>query len=249
MALIKTDALVIKSSDYSESTRLVTLFSPDHGRLRVLAKGIKRIESRDRGALEPFSRVQVTLYIKDPTALGTLRESALLSTPSALRNDYDRWLLASLVFEIIDRATLPSEDLHELFQHVCAYLDEMNATDRPAEATLAILAAMLGWFGFAPEFGQCGVCGGGGPFTGFRVDKCSVICDHCAGQSEHFRPLPPGTIRVFGILAESDRSARDKLRISGPQIDQLFLLLVALIQYHLEITLTTARMLAASPIR
>ena len=249
MALIKTDALVIKASDYSESTRLVTLFSPDQGRIRVLAKGIKRIESRDRGALEPFSRVQVTLSLKDPTSLGTLRESSLLSTPSALRSDYDRWLLASLVLEIIDRATLPSEDLHELFGRVCVYLDEMNTTERPAQLTLAILAAMLGWFGFSPEFERCGVCGGAGPFTGFRVDKCSVICGNCAGQSEHFRPLPPGTITVFKILAECEKPARGKLRVSGPQLDQLFALIVALLQYHLEITLTTARMLAVSPSR
>ncbi|MBM3334707.1 DNA repair protein RecO, partial [Candidatus Sumerlaeota bacterium] len=111
MGVIKTEALVLKTSDYSESTRLVTLLSPDQGRIRILAKGIRRITSRDRGALEPFSHVQVTLSLKDPTSLGVLRESALLSAPSALRSDYKRWLLASLVLEIVDRATLPAEDL------------------------------------------------------------------------------------------------------------------------------------------
>jgi len=249
MALLKTEAIVLKASDYSESTRLVTLFSPDHGRLRVLAKGIKRIQSRDRGALEPFSRVQVSLHLKDPTALGTLRESTLLSTPSALRNDYNRWLLASLVLEVIDRATLPGEDLHGLFHTVSAYLDEMNTTQRPAEVTLAALAAMLDWFGFGPEFGACGVCGGEGPFAGFRIDKCSVACERCAGGSAHFQPLPPGTVRVLEHLLRRGDAAAANLRIAGPQLDQLFLLLVALLQYHLEITLTTARMLAVSPVR
>jgi DNA repair protein RecO (recombination protein O) len=247
MSLIKTEALVVKASDYSESTRLVTLFSPDHGRIRVLAKGIRRIRSRDRGALEPFSRVQVTVYLKDPTGLGTLRDSTLLSTPSALRANYDRWLLASLVLEVIDRATLPGEDLRALFERVCAYLDELNTTDRPGEATVALLAAMLGWFGFGPEFERCGVCGGGGPFTGFRIDKCSVTCGRCAGGHQQFRALPPGTLKVFEHLAAPDAAERGAVRLSAAQIDDLFRLLVAVLQYHLEITLTTARMLAVSP--
>jgi len=246
MALIKTEALVIKASDYSESTRLVTLFSPEHGRIRVLAKGIQRIKSRDRGALEPFSRVQVTLYLKDPTSLGVIRESAFLSTPSALRNDYDRWLLTSLVFEVIDRATLPADDLHELFQKVCAFLDEMNTTDHPHKATLAVLAAMLDLFGFAPELRQCAVCGGEGPFVGFRVDKCGVACGRCVGESQQFRPLPPGTIKVFEHLVRMGAEQYAHLRLSRPQLSQLFPLIVALLQYHLEITLTTARMLVVT---
>ncbi|MCX8036363.1 MAG: DNA repair protein RecO [Candidatus Sumerlaeia bacterium] len=242
MSLIKTDALVLKVGDYSESTRLVTLLTPDHGRLRALAKGVRRIRSRDRGALEPFSRVHVTLYLKDPSGLGTLRESAILSTPSALRSDYHRWLLASLVFEVLDRATLPATDLHTLFDLVCAYLDELNATPRPVEATLAVLAALLEWHGFRPDFTCCGVCGGGEPFAGFRVDKCSVVCGRCAGGS-HFLSLPPGTLKAFEHLASAGIRGLESLRLSGLQLDQICSLLVALLQYHLEITLTTARML------
>jgi len=244
MALIKTEAIVIKVSDYSESTRLVTLFSPEHGRIRVLAKGVRRIRSHDRGSLEPFSRVQVTLHLKDPASLGTLRESSLLSTSSRLRDDYDRWLLASLVLEVIDRATLPGEDLEGLFQIIASYLDEMNTTARPAETTLAALAAMLEWLGFAPEFERCGVCDGAGPFVGFATDKCSVVCINCAGTAPRFRSLPPGTIKVFEHLVQADSRQRSNLQISKTQIDELFALLVALLQYHLEITLTTARMLA-----
>jgi len=244
MTLIKTDALVIKASDYSESTRLVTLFSPEQGRIRVLAKGIRRIQSRDRGGLEPFSRVQVTLYLKDPTALGTLKESSLLSAPSALRNDYERWLLASLVLEVIDRATLAGENLQGLFACVASYLEEMNATDRPREATLAALVAILTWFGFSPTFERCAVCAGEGPFVGFRIDKCGATCERCTGGGQYFRPLPPGTIKVLEHLVRADRQGRQTLRITQPQLDSLFSLVVALLQYHLEITLTTARMLA-----
>lgn len=243
MALIKTEALVLKSSDYSESTRLVTLFSPEHGRIRLLAKGIRRIQSKDRGSLEPFSRVQVALHLKDPTGLGTLRESALLSTPKRLREDYDRWLLASLVVEIIDRATLPASDLHGLFNLVCAYLDELNETKRPAELTLAVLAGILRWFGFGPEFGRCAGCGSGGPFTGFRIDKCNVVCEQCAGGAAWFRALPPGTIKVFEYLASPGERNFATLRVSASQLDELFALVVAVLQYHLEISLTTARML------
>lgn len=245
MALIKTEALVLKASEYSETTRLVTLFSPEHGRVRLLAKGIKRIKSRDRGSLEPFSRVSVSLYLKDPTSLGTLRETSLLSSHFALRSDYDKWLLASLILEVIDRATLPGEDLSALFNLVCTYLEEMETTDRPAEATVAVLTKMLDLFGFRPQFEQCGVCGSAGPFTGFRIDKCSVTCRRCARSHEHFQSLPPGTIKVFEHLAAAGARRRGALRLSRKQLDQLFLLLVALLQYHLEITLTTARMLAA----
>lgn len=242
MSLIKTDAVVLKVSDYSESTRLVTFLTPDHGRLRALAKGVRAIRSRDRGTLEPFSRVHVTLYLKDPAGLGTLRESALLSTCPVLRRDYHRWVLASLVFESLDRATLPATDLHTLFDLICAYLNEINTTPQPVETTLAVLAALLEWHGFRPDFARCGLCGGGEPFVGFCVDKCSVVCERCAG-GPHFIPLPPGSLKAFEHLASAGTRGLGALRLSAPQLDQICSLLVALLQYHLEITLTTARML------
>lgn len=243
MALIKTDALVIKSSDYSESTRLVTLFSRDCGRIRVLAKGIKRLKSHNRGALESFSLVQVTLALKDPSALGTLRESTLIRSPTALRSDYDRWLLGSLVLEVADRATVAAHEAAGLFERLCSWLEELDTTERPEDRTLEVLIETLAWFGFAPQFGPCCLCGGGEPFTGFRIDQCGVTCGKCAGGHPDFRPLPPGSIKVLERLAALNPEARHTLRISSKQREQLFALVIALLEYHLEIRLTTARML------
>jgi DNA repair protein RecO (recombination protein O) len=244
MSLIKTEALVVKASDYSESTRLVTLFSPHHGRIRVLAKGIRRLKSQNRGLLEPFSRVDVTVYLKDPSGLGTLKESALISAASALRSDYDRWLLASLVLEVIDRATLPAEDVGELYERISDYIAVVPATDRPQAETLAVLTDMLAWFGFGPDLGRCCLCSGRGPFSGFQIDRCGVTCGRCGGGHAQFRPLPPGTIKVLEHLAMSPADKRTAIRPSRKQVDQLFGLLISLLQYHLDITLTTARMLA-----
>jgi DNA repair protein RecO (recombination protein O) len=246
MSLIKTEAIVLKASDYSESTRLVTLFSPDYGRIRVLAKGIRRLKSRDRGALEPFSRVQATLYLKDPGGLGTFKEGSLLAGATALRDDYDRWLLASLVLEVIDRATLPGEDLGDLYERVCAFLDELKTTGRPGEATAAALAWMLGWFGFGLNLEACGLCGAQGATAGFRIDQSCVVCERCAGQSEYYRPLPPGTIRALQALANPDPSVRRSLRLLPGQLGQVFALLIALLQYHLDVSLASARMLTSA---
>jgi len=243
MSLIKTEAIVIKVSDYSESTRLVTLLTPDLGRIRVLAKGIRRLKSRDRGLLEPFTRAQVTLYLKEPGALGTLRESSPLRSVTALREDFDRWLLASLVLEVIDREMQPGEAVEELYARVCDYLEALETTDRPGETTAATLTAMLGWFGFAPQFRQCGLCGSAGPFVGFRIDRSCVVCEGCSGEREGFRPLPPGTLKALEHLAAARGHAA--LRLSAGQIEQVFGLLIALLQYHLDVQLVTARMLTS----
>jgi len=247
MALVKTEALVVKVGDYSESTRLVTLFSPRWGKIRVLARGAKRLKSRERGSLEPFSRIEALVYRKDPAALGTLRESAVVETFPELRGDYDRWLLASLVFEVIDRATVPSEDLGALYHRVCAYLDEMRSAERPLEATIGVLAAMLGLLGFRPRLDSCGLCGREASLAGFRADLCSAVCSKCAGGSKYFRPMPPGTLRAFGRLAGFEGGA--KVRLSAKQTEQLFDALVEALQYHLDITLSSARMIETADLR
>lgn len=245
MSLIKTEAIVVKVSDYSESTRLVTLFSPEHGRIRLLAKGARRLKSQSRGLLEPFSRIDATLYLKDPTGLGTLKECAAIAIPSKLRADYDRWLLGSLVLELIDRATLPGDGYEALFNLVCSYLDELQDTNTPRELTAIVLLSMLRWFGFSPSFDRCGLCGGGENFTGVLLEQSFAVCSNCTAPAEHFRRMPPGTMKILHILATTDAKMRDRLRISPGQMDQILSLLVALLQFHLDITLASAHMLVS----
>ncbi|MBM3334809.1 DNA repair protein RecO C-terminal domain-containing protein, partial [Candidatus Sumerlaeota bacterium] len=124
---------------------------------------------------------------------------------------------------------------------VCRYLKDMDKSDRPIEQTLRALVAMLACFGFCPQFDRCGVCGGEGPFRGFRLDLCSAVCQRCAG-GQHYRRLPPGTIEAFKFLAGTD-AAGEMLRLSETQADQILLLVIGLLQYHLEISLSTVKML------
>jgi DNA repair protein RecO (recombination protein O) len=272
MALIKTEAIVIKAADYSESTRLVTLFSPDQGKIRVMAKGVRRMQSRERGSLEPFSRVQATVYLKGPDSLGTLKEASPIANGAVFRNDYDCWLLGSVVLEVIDRSSHPGEEEETSYQIVCDYLhamEELATTPKdsaaPAagskeskvrqaerlrtarELTTIALLQLLAAAGFSPQFDRCGTCESPGPIVGFHVDPPGVSCGECVGKGRYFHPLPPGTIKVMERLASEDPSARRNLRVSSPQLDAVFRLAVDLLQYHLDISLTSARMLASLP--
>ncbi len=135
----KTEGIVLRSMDLGEADRVLTVLTPRLGKLRVIAKGVRRTRSRIGGALEPFSDVQLVLAVG--RTFDVVTSSSLEDPHLGLRNDLHSTAAAWYVVELADRFCEGAADSHEAFRLLAQALAGLDAP--PAEVTREVVAR---WF-------------------------------------------------------------------------------------------------------
>ena len=161
MALATTRALVLQSFPYSETSKVLRLYTLEHGLRSVMAKGALRPRSRYGGVLEPFTEGTATFYLKEGRDLHTLSGFDLVRSRQALGRSLVGFAGASLQAEVVMRTGTeePHPALYETLVHAW---DVVAQAEGPAEALAASLAgawSVVVLLGFEPQAGACVHCG------------------------------------------------------------------------------------------
>src|SRR3989337_969412 len=102
--LYKDEAVVLKTIKLGEADRIVTLMTRSHGKVRAVAKGVRKTKSRFGARLEPFTLVNLMIY-KGRKDLDTITSADIVSSFDSLRTDYRRLTAAAAVVELVDKIT------------------------------------------------------------------------------------------------------------------------------------------------
>lgn len=106
MPTFSAEGIIIKRSDFGESDRLLTIITPYKGKIKVLAKGVRRITSRRGGNVELLNKVKLQVY--HGKSLNILTEAESIDTFSSIKNNLMIGSYASYIMELVDRL-LPQE--------------------------------------------------------------------------------------------------------------------------------------------
>ncbi len=104
MNQIVTKGIVLTRTDYGEADRIITMLTPDHGKVRVIAKGVRRVKSKLAGGIELFSVSNIT-YIPGRKEIGTLVSTRLLRHFGNIVKDIDRTMLGYDLLKRLNKAT------------------------------------------------------------------------------------------------------------------------------------------------
>lgn len=169
--LYVTDAIVLSRFDYGEADRIMTLFTPAHGKFKAIAKGVRRTTSRLGGSLEPLAELRVALARGRTFDVVTQVEvaHAWLRLRDSLESTATAWYLAELADRSVEERH-ETEGLYVLLRRAYELLDAGMASGRVARWYEMHLADELG---VRPE-----------------VDRC-VECDRMLEPDEKFRWIPP----------------------------------------------------------
>ncbi len=147
-----TEAIVLRTSPYSESTLIVWLLTRDEGVARVLAKGARRLKGRVAAALDLFARVRVSLRLPAASdALGILRSVDLEESWLYLRRDLNRLAFASLGLEILGAVASASPPEPCFFEEAADYLAKLETSSAPGSLTACLLLRLLHHAGYPPR--------------------------------------------------------------------------------------------------
>jgi DNA repair protein RecO (recombination protein O) len=175
--LLKTDAIVLRSIRYGEADRILHLYTPRHGRLGAIAKGVRRARSRFGARLEPFLHVRTVLH-EGRGELHTVTSADTISAHPGLRDHAATLDAAALACDAVARLFESTEPHPEVFRLLCnelALLSVDPAHSRPANG-LAFRLKLLLAAGVLPQLASCAACGASEHLRGFSAAAGGVVC-------------------------------------------------------------------------
>ena len=194
MTAEQTDAIVLRSVLWSETSCIATLYTRDHGKQAVLAKGAWRPRSPFEGALDLLSICRVVFIPKTGDALGLLTEAKLMSRFSMGRRDLLRLYCGFYVAELLDRFTEKGEAHSEVYDLAVATLAGLEqSTTEPRAVILRCEMQLLRMLGHAPTLDRCAQCGTEIPLDqtiAFAPIVGGIVCQECRSGLRPLMQLP-----------------------------------------------------------
>lgn len=233
-AIIRTEAFVLRTIKYGETSLIVTLFTREKGAITVIAKGARRPKSAFGASLQPMSYTQVVFYYKPTRSLQTLSESALVEPFHALHRSLEKITIGLRVVELL-RALLEEEDPHprvfNLTREVLRRLDVADA--RPSNVWPYFQLRLAAHLGLAPSVDRGAV--EAVPDTGGRLvlDSGAVQPPDRAAH-ETARRASRSALRAYAVFARAPLDDVMRMRLDPPLRREVEQLVDAYMRYQFE---------------
>ncbi len=231
MPTYRDEGIVLRTQKLGEADRIITLLTRRNGRIRAVARGVRKTSSRIGARLEPFNHVDVQFY--EGRSLDNVTQVETIDPIGGkLSDDYAKWTAGTAMLETAERLT--SEEREPSVQQyalLVSGLRSMAAGEH--EPTLILdsyLLRSLAVAGWSPSFDECARCGQPGPHRAFNVQAGGMVCGTCRPPGSA-APSPMAVALLGALLSgdweEADASAdRERKEASG--------LVAAFLQWHIE---------------
>ena len=161
MPLIQDEAITLRRLDYSETSQVLVFFTREHGRKRLIAKGIKRSTKKKFAVgidLLERGRAVFTTGRSNHQGLGTLAEWRQTDVHLGLRNNLQRLYAAQYASEITTAMTEDEDPHPQLYDALAELLEKLSDGSEPLPAVIDYQCALLHAAGFWPDLNRCVVC-------------------------------------------------------------------------------------------
>ena len=231
---LTVDAVVLRHSDWGEADRMLSVFTRQAGKLRVVAKGVRKLRSRKAGHLEPFTHVRLLLARGRDFWIVTQAETIDAYLP--LREDLLRTGYAAYLVELLDRFTYEEGEAPGLFQLLVEGLARVELLPDPFISVRYYELRLLDLVGFRPDLFHCVSCGDEiQPLDQFfDALKGGVICPNCIGHIPSARPVSRDSLRFLRHLQRSPFQEAARADPPGPVRTEMDALLNYYLTYLLE---------------
>lgn len=236
MALRTTEAVVLKTFNWSESSRTVVLFARDQGRLALTDKGGRRINSK-RGRLIPFSRLEITYYASEKESAGYISDVSLVESFSLEgEGALGRLAYASAACELLYHLLVDGQAQRDLYRYFVTFLTLLDKVERHSLTAvfLTFFIHLLSYLGYHPSLAACPGCRRETEdmvvegVVLFSPERGGGICSACQRTGEQYIPIPkPG----YDLLIRLQRAPLTQAVSLSMGYGETTLLLEALIKF------------------
>ena len=219
MPLFDTDAIVLRHYELGEADKIIVLFSKERGKIRVVAKGVRKTKSTLAAGLEPFTYNHVLVY-QGNSDLGNLSQCDIENSFADLRNDFVKMSYASYAAELVNELTIDKDVNKLLFKLLLITYRLLSDSDKNNLVIRTFELKLLDLLGYRPYLDSCVKCGAelNSNFR-FNATEGGVVCDSCAENWNNEISL--GTIKFMNRLLDLNYKGIMKLDLPAYAREEL----------------------------
>jgi DNA repair protein RecO (recombination protein O) len=210
----KAEAIVLKSKKYGETSKIVTLYTREFGKLSVIAKGSRSRNNRFGSSLEPLSYISIVFYKYENRELQYITQGSIINHFSKIHNDAIKTMYALPIIELVNNVIHSDEQNEDFFFLLVNTLKSLDDSKENFENHLLYFELHLAsQFGFHPNFDNCEICGKeiNDEYNAavFSLERGCLVCNDCNQRT---------VLMGMKISAESVKSFQKFQNISPEEI-------------------------------
>lgn len=239
----RTRGVVLRRSDLGETDRILTLYTPTHGKIRAIGKGVRKPTSRKAGHVELFMEVDV--LVAQGRSLDILTQAEMIQAFEPLRANLTRATMAAHAVELLDAFTQDEDASQPLYDLLIAGLSWLSVTGDLQRTARYYELRLLALAGYRPELFHCVICGEKvRPEPQFySTPDGGVVCPRCGPDRPAAHRLSLNGLKVLRYLQTRPFAVVEQLNLSGRVQKEIERLMYETLSYHLERRLRSAAFL------
>jgi DNA repair protein RecO (recombination protein O) len=217
--IYRTEAIILRRSELGEADRILTLYTPQWGKRRAIAKGIRRPASKLRGHLELFTRAK--LLLARGRTLDVITGAETAEAFHGLRDEHpgalERIGIAYYLVELLDQFTEEEQENRALWDLISDSLRALSDGVEPRVVARHYELRLLGYLGYQPNLDECMGCGE--PLrpgeNWYSADQGGVLCPECRHIDPTAEPISVNALKLLRLFAREDARTVAKIRFSA----------------------------------
>jgi len=241
MPLEKTEAILLKTFNWSESSRTVLFFTREFGKIALIDKGGRTFATK-RGRLLPFARIELTFHKSERTSRGYISDSELLELYEFQKDGtLGRLAYASGACELLNLLLPEEEALPALFTYFLSFLERMNKAEKQflPSVFVTFFLRLLSQLGYHPSLSYCIACGKdfeeSGPKNGlayFSPERGGYVCPACQRLGEYYIGVSSGGYRLLMKLQTCSLDEASSVQIGYQEASLMLEALTKFLSYQ-----------------
>jgi DNA repair protein RecO (recombination protein O) len=217
--LQKCEGIVIRSTDYGESNKVVTLYTRELGKVGVMAKGAKKPNSRLSAITQLFTHGY--FLVQKGSGLGSLQQGEMISSLRSIREDIFLTAYSSYIIELTDKSTEDRKVNPYLFELLHQTLNYINEGYDPDVLMNIFELKILNVLGLHPILNQCAVCGSTDGNFSFSIREGGFLCHRCLDKDPYHLKITSGTVKLLRLFYYFDLNRLGTISIKDETKEEL----------------------------
>ena len=215
--IIKTEGIIIKTLDYGEGNKILTVFTGNYGKISLMARGAKKTKSRLSGVTQLFTHGEFVFY--KGTQMGTLNQGEILHRFAEIQKDIQKTAYVAYIVELVDRMVESEQPEPFLYQQLLSSIEQINEGKDNEIVARIFEMKMLKNAGYLPNLYTCSLCGSEkGAFTLSIADGGLVCQEHINHPTI---TIQEGTLKLLRIFDQMDIRRLGDINVKASTKSQL----------------------------
>jgi len=243
---IRAEAVVLRYSNWGEADRLISLYAFNYGKLRAIAKGVRKPHSRKAGHLEPFTRTN--LLMARGRDLYIITQAETIDAYLKIRKNLMLTTYAAYIVELLDKFLFDEEEgqNHEMYHLLVNTLSRLGNANNPELAIRYYEMHLLGYVGFRPQLFTCTNCNETiqAQDQFFSTSLGGAVCPNCKNQVQDSRVISMRALKYLRHFQRSSYNEAARAPLTSSINAEIESIMEHYITYHLERQLNSPRFIS-----